>query len=77
MRKQIVYSVEVRERAARMALEQERHSYRWRAIRSITSRIGCLVEELERENRELKRTNEILRRAVGHVAPADLDGQSE
>ena len=31
------------------------------------------LKELERENRELKRTNEILRKASAYVAQAELD----
>jgi transposase len=31
------------------------------------------IKELERENRELKRTNEILRKASAYFAQAELD----
>ena len=96
------YSPEVRERAVRMVLEQERHhSSQWSAICSIASKIGCSSEtlrnwvrqaerdagrrpgltteererlkQLERENRELKRADEILRKASAYFAQAELD----
>ena len=96
------YSLEVRERAVRMVLEQERHHpSQWSAIQSIASKIGCSSEtlrnwvrqaerdaggrpgltteerqrlkQLERENFELKRANEILRKASGYFAQAELD----
>ena len=96
------YSPEVRERAVRMVLEQQKeHRSQWAAIQSIASKIGCTYEtlrrwvrlverdqgiragmstddrdrlkELERENRELKRANEILRKASAFFAQAELD----
>jgi transposase len=96
------YSPEVRERAVRMVLEQQKeHSSQWAAINSIASKLGCTSETLrrwvrqmerdqgtrvgitsddrdrlkmlERENRELKRTNEILRKASAFFAQAELD----
>jgi transposase len=96
------YSPEVRERAVRMVLEQQKeHSSQWAAIQSIASKIGCTHEtlrrwvrqaerdqgdrvgmtsddknrlkQLERENRELKRANEILRKASAFFAQAELD----
>ncbi len=96
------YSPEVRERAVRMVLENEReHDSQWSAIVSIASKIGCSPEtlrkwvrqtevdtgrrggltsderarmkELERENRELRRANEILRKAAAFFAQAELD----
>jgi transposase len=96
------YSPEVRERAVRMVLEQQKeHSSQWAAIQSISSKIGCTHEtlrrwvrqteqdqgeragmssddknrlkQLERENRELKRANEILRKASAFFAQAELD----
>ena len=36
-------------------------------------RPGLTTEELERENRELKRANEILRKASAYFAQAELD----
>ncbi len=96
------YSPEVRERAVRMVLENEReHSSQWSVIVSIASKIGCTpetlrkwvrrtevdtgrrggltsderarIKELEREIRELRRTNEILRKASAFFAQAELD----
>ena len=61
------YSKEVRERSVRLVLTGEHdHSSRWAAIKSVASKI-------ERENRELKRTNEILRKAAAFFAQAELD----
>ncbi len=96
------YSPEIRERAVRMVLEQQKeHSSQWAAIQSIASKLGCTSEtlrrwvrqaerdqsirngmtsddrerlkKLERENRELKRANEILRKASAFFAQAELD----
>ena len=96
------YSMEVRERAVRMVLEQqERYDSQWGAICSIAEKIGCSAEvlrkwlrqaerdqglrpglttderrrlkELERENFELRRANEILRKASAYFAQAELD----
>ena len=96
------YSPEVRERAVRMVLEQQKdHSSQWATIQSIAPKIGCTHEtlrrwvrqqerdqgdragmttdekdrlkQLERENRELKRANEILRKASAFFAQAELD----
>jgi len=96
------YSPEVKERAVRMVLEQQReHDSQWAAIRSIASKIGCSSEalrnwvrqaerdtglrpgltteerqrlkQLERENFELRRANEILRKASAYFAQAELD----
>ena len=96
------YSPEVRERAVRMVLEQQKdHTSQWATIQSIASKIGCTAEtlrrwvrqqernqgdragmttdekdrlkQLERENRELKRANEILRKASAFFAQAELD----
>ncbi len=90
-------SPEVRERAVRMVLEQQKeHSSQWATIQSIVSKIGCMHEtlrrwarqlerdhgiragmtsddrerlkQLERENRELKHANEILRKASAYFA---------
>ncbi len=96
------YSPEVRERAVRLVLDNQRqHESRWSAILSISSKIGCApqtlnewvkkaevdrgartgvttemaekMKALERENRELKQANEILRKASAYFAQAELD----
>jgi len=96
------YSPEVRERAVRLVLEEEReHTSQWSAIVSIATKIGCSpealrkwvrqaevdtgrrggvtseerqrIKQLERENRELRRANEILRKAAAFFAQAELD----
>jgi transposase len=96
------YSPEVRERAVRMVLENEReYDSQWSAIVSIASKLDCTpetlrkwvrrtevdtgrrggltsderahIKELERENRELRRANEILRKAAAFFAQAELD----
>ena len=93
---------EVKERAVRMGLEQQReHQSQWATIESIAEKIGCTAEslrrwlrqaerdqglragmstddrerlkQLERENRELRRANEILRKASAYFAQAELD----
>ena len=102
MKRQPIYSKEVRERAVRLALTSEHeHVSRWAATQSIAAKIGCTAETLrtwikktevnngtksditsdqvertkalERENRELKRANEILRKAAAFFAQAELD----
>jgi transposase-like protein len=102
MNKATRYSPEVRERAVRLVLEQEReHPSQWAAINSIAKKFGCSPEtlrswvrrvevdqgrrggvtssdrerlkELERENRELRRANDILRTASAYFAQAALD----
>jgi len=96
------YSLEFRERAVRMLIEQQgEHSSQWAAMGTIASKIGCTAEtlrkwvrqseidqgkrdglsssdqerlkELERENRELRQANEILRKASAYFAQAELD----
>jgi transposase len=98
------YAPEVRERAVRLVLEQQReHESQWAAIRSVAAKIGCTDEtlriwvrraeidggrrlgvssderarlkELERENRELRRANEILKSASLFFA-TELDGRT-
>jgi transposase-like protein len=96
------FSPEVRERAVRLVLEQQReHESQWAAICSVAGKIGCSAEtlrkwvrqaerdsgkreglssaerdrlkQLERENVELRRANEILRKASAFFAQAELD----
>ena len=93
---------EVRQRAIRMVLEnQKTYNSQWPAICSIAPKIGCTPEtlriwirqqepvdeeqnaltvserqrlkELEREVRELRRSNDILRQASAYFAQAELD----
>jgi transposase-like protein len=96
------FSPEVRERAVRLVLDNEReHPSRWATIESISAKIGCVpqtllewvkkaevdagkrpgvtsdmadrMKALERENRELRQANEILRKASAYFAQAELD----
>jgi transposase-like protein len=96
------FSSEVRARAVRLVLEQEKdHPSRWAAVTSIATKIGCTAQSLnewvkkaetdsgvrgrvptdlavrlkalERENRELRQANEILRKASAYFAQAELD----
>jgi transposase len=56
MKKQKRYSPEVRERAVRMVLEQQKeHSSQWATIQSIASKIGCTHESLRRWLRQAER----------------------
>lgn len=96
------FSPEVRERAVRLALDNEvQHPSRWQAVVSIAAKIGCTpqtlndwvkkaevdsgkragvssemaekMKALERENRELRQANEILRKASAYFAMAEFD----
>ena len=96
------FSLEVRERAARM-VQEHRGEYpsMWAAIESIAPKIGCVpqtlldwvkqaevdsgarpgvstaeaqrIQDLEREVKELRRANEILKLASAFFAQAELD----
>ena len=62
------FSPEVSERAVRMVGEHaQEHASQWAAMVSIAAKIGCTaptrIKALERENRELRQANEILRKA--------------
>jgi transposase len=93
------YSPEFRERAVRLVEEMQKEE--WKAIHSLSEKLGCVPEtlrrwvrqsqrdqgkrpgqttdeqeelkQLRRENRELKRSNEILRKASAYFAQAELD----
>lgn len=96
------YSSEVRERAVRLVAEHiSEYPSEWRAMCSISEKIGCTpetlrtwvrrgevdagqrpgvttaeqaqVKQLQRENRELRQANEILRKASAFFAQAELD----
>jgi transposase-like protein len=96
------FSPEVRSRAVRLVLDQERaHPSRRAAISSIAAKFGCTAQTLnewvkkaeidtgkragvstdtaerlnalERENRELRPANEILRKASAYFAQAEFD----
>ena len=96
------FSLEVRERAARI-VQEHRGEYPslWAAIESIAPKIGCVpqtlhewvkkaevdsgqragttssdaqrIKELEREVKELRRANDILKTASAFFAQAELD----
>ena len=96
------FSLEVRERAVRMAQDHAAdYPSRWAAVVLIAEKIGCVpqtlyewvrkaevdsgkragvptemadrLKALERENRELRQANEILRKASAYFAQAELD----
>jgi transposase len=104
------FSPEVRDRAVRMVYEHRGdHESEWKAIASISGKIGCTGETLrrwcrqeasrrsgiaaqglpraaddqarlkalEREVKELRRANEILRKASAYFAQAELDRQGK
>ena len=99
------YPAELRERAVRMVLDNERlYGSQWEAIWSVAAKLGptpetvrlwlrraeidggtragvssaerARIKELERENRELRRANEILK-AASALFGAELDRQSK
>ena len=74
------YSPEVRERAVRMVFDhQGEYASQYEAERDQGQRAGPTPDErerikaLERENRELRQANEILRKASAYFAQAELD----
>ena len=80
------FSPEVRERAVRMVGEHRAdYGSEWEAMTSIAGKIGCTapaalaaddkarLKLLEREVKELRRANEILRKASAYFAQAELD----
>jgi transposase len=85
------FSPEVRERAVRMVGEHRAdYGSEWAAITSIAGKIGCTagpaaqaasererLKLLEREVKELRRANEILRKASAYFAQAELDRQGK
>jgi transposase len=73
------YPSEVRERAVRLVTEhRDQYTSEWAAITSIATKCGMTsdererLRELERENRELRRANEILKDRIGFFR-AELD----
>jgi len=84
------FSPEVRERAVRMVGEHRAdYGSEWAAMTSIAGKIGCRapaalaandqdrLKLLEREVKELRRANEILRKASAYFAQAELDRQGK
>ena len=77
------FSPEVRERAVRMVGEHRAdYGSEWEAMTSIAGKFGCTavasddkarLKLLEREVKELRRANEILRKASAYFAQAELD----
>ena len=68
------YAPEVRERAVRMVRQAERDQ----GLRAgSTSAEQARIKALEREVRELRQANEILRKASAYFAMAELDRRSK
>ncbi len=72
MTKNTRFSPEVRQRAVRMVLEsQGEYDSQWDG--GLTTAERQRLKELERENRELRRSNDILRQASAYFAKAEFD----
>ena len=68
------YTNEMRERAVRMVAEvRPEHPHKTAALRHVAGQ-ARRIRELEQENRELRRANEILKRAASFFG-AELDRQ--
>ncbi len=75
MTKNTRFSPEVRQRAVRMVLEsQSEYDSQWATgDGGLTTAERQRLKELERENRELRRSNDILRQASAYFAKAEFD----
>ncbi len=76
MTKNTRFSPEVRQRAVRMVLEsQSEYDSQWAGggDGGLTTAERQRLKELERENRELRRSNDILRQASAYFAKAEFD----
>jgi transposase len=100
------YPTKFRERAVRLVAEQRgQGELQWKALGSVSSKLGCTQEalwrwvrqdernhgtraglstveherlwDIERENRQLKRAIEILRKASAFFVQAELDGPAK
>ncbi len=67
------YSPEVRARAVRMVLEHQSDHPSQGLRDGTTTEERDRLKALERENRELRQANEILRKASAYFAQAELD----
>jgi transposase len=74
------YSPEFRERAVRLVEEQQKEgSSEWKAIHSLSEKLGCVPETLRRWVRQSQRDQgkrpgqKILRKASAYFAQAELD----
>lgn len=73
MTKNTRFSPEVRQRAIRMVLESQDERDTGGGDGGLTSAERQRLKELERENRELRRSNDILRQASAYFAKAEFD----